>query len=178
MQLSIWTSGPSLLFTCALRISLDQHALFEASRSNSTFCQATEGHTKALCRSSSWINEPIDAESCSARRGCTVIHLCCQTFSQVLEEMHAAEITAGPLRDHRALCCNVDDYARMVGVPCIKGANFRTMPGVITHANGKSCEDLTDDITVESQTCSAAISRVESGACLTLLTRSATSFAY
>ena len=86
--------------------------------------------------------------------------------SQVLEEMHAAEATAGPLRDHRALCCNVDDYARMVGVPCIKGANFRAMPGVITHANGKSCEDLTNDIIVELQACSAAISRVESGACL------------
>ena len=75
--------------------------------------------------------------------------------------MHAAETTAGPLRDHRALCCNVDDYARMVGVPCKKVANFRAMPGVITHANGKSCEGLTLRDFDDLQTCSAAILTVE-----------------
>ena len=55
-----------------------------------------------------------------------------------MAEMDAAETTTGPLRDHRALCCNVDDYARMVAVPRAKGANFRNMPGVITNADGES----------------------------------------
>jgi hypothetical protein len=38
-----------------------------------------------------------------------------------------------PLRDHRPLLCNADDYARMCAVPKEKGANFRDMPGVVTH---------------------------------------------
>jgi DNA (cytosine-5)-methyltransferase 1 len=44
-----------------------------------------------------------------------------------------------PLRDHRALMCNADDYGRMCAVPKQEGANFRDMPGVITHADRESC---------------------------------------
>lgn len=43
-----------------------------------------------------------------------------------------------PLRDQRPLMCNVDDYLRMCAVPKEKGANFRDMPGVITH-NDSEC---------------------------------------
>jgi hypothetical protein len=42
-----------------------------------------------------------------------------------------------PLRDHRALLCNADDFMRMVSVPQEQYANYRDMPGVITHADGE-----------------------------------------
>ncbi|WIA20554.1 hypothetical protein OEZ85_004945 [Tetradesmus obliquus] len=46
----------------------------------------------------------------------------------------AAQVdAAAPLRDHRPLMCNEDDYRRMCAVPKEKGANFRDMPGVVTH---------------------------------------------
>lgn len=44
--------------------------------------------------------------------------------------------TSAPLRDHRALLCNADDYGRMRAVPREKGANFRDMPGVVTNEDG------------------------------------------
>eukprot|EP00877_Chromochloris_zofingiensis_P009059 jgi/Chrzof1/4406/Cz14g11270.t1 len=62
-------------------------------------------------------------------------------IGQVLvDEMRKAEASPfGPLRDHRPLLCNVDDYLRMVHVPKEKGANFRDMPGVITNRDGTCC---------------------------------------
>lgn len=44
---------------------------------------------------------------------------------------------SGPLRDHRPMLCNADDYLRMVAVPREKGANFRSIDGVVTHPNGE-----------------------------------------
>lgn len=41
------------------------------------------------------------------------------------------------LRDHRPLLCNADDYGRMCAVPKQKGANFRNMPGVVTHTDSE-----------------------------------------
>lgn len=56
----------------------------------------------------------------------------------LVDEMRKAEASPfGPLRDHRPLLCNVDDYLRMVHVPKEKGANFRDMPGVITNRDGE-----------------------------------------
>lgn len=51
-------------------------------------------------------------------------------------EAEAAERTAGPLRDHRSLCLNYDDYLRCCHVPSKKDANFRQMAGVVNHKNG------------------------------------------
>eukprot|EP00775_Hariotina_reticulata_P007661 gene7661-7864_t len=52
----------------------------------------------------------------------------------------AAKVPAGaPLRDHRALLCNADDYGRMRAVPKEKGANFRDMPGVVTNEDDICC---------------------------------------
>jgi hypothetical protein len=48
----------------------------------------------------------------------------------------AADDGSGPLRDHRPLLCNADDYLRMVAVPREKGANFRSIGGVATHPDG------------------------------------------
>jgi hypothetical protein len=48
----------------------------------------------------------------------------------------AADDGRGPLRDHRPLLCNADDYLRMVAVPRAKGANFRSISGVVTHPDG------------------------------------------
>jgi hypothetical protein len=64
--------------------------------------------------------------------------LCLQTLMQQLE---AAEAVPGdaPLRDHRPLQNNMDDYSRMCAVPREYLANFRDMPGVVTHADGGLC---------------------------------------
>ncbi|KAF8062783.1 CMT3 [Scenedesmus sp. PABB004] len=52
----------------------------------------------------------------------------------------ARDVPAGaPLRDHRPLACNADDYSRMCAVDRSKGANFRDMPGVVTHGDGRCC---------------------------------------
>ncbi len=55
---------------------------------------------------------------------------------QVLKEAEHAEKAVGPLRDHRSLCLNFDDHLRCCSVPSKKDANFREMPGVITHGDG------------------------------------------
>ena len=63
-----------------------------------------------------------------------------QTFLEQLKK--AKEVPPGaPLRDHRPLLCNADDYLRMVAVPQEQYANFRDMPGVVTHANGGEGEE-------------------------------------
>lgn len=62
---------------------------------------------------------------------------CCRGLQRSLH-LHAAahEVdVAAPLRDHRPLLCNADDYSRMCAVPKAKGANYRDMPGVVTHPN-------------------------------------------
>ena len=43
----------------------------------------------------------------------------------------------GPLRDHRPLQCNADDFLRMVGVPSHKHACFRQMAGVVTNEDSE-----------------------------------------
>ncbi len=58
-----------------------------------------------------------------------------QVIAEELESA-AADDGAGPLRDHRPLLCNADDYLRMVAVPRQKGANFRSVSGVVTHPDG------------------------------------------
>ena len=42
-----------------------------------------------------------------------------------------------PLRDHRPHLCNADDFMRIVNVPQELYANFRDMPGVVTHADSE-----------------------------------------
>eukprot|EP00878_Enallax_costatus_P028003 GHUV01030198.1.p1 GENE.GHUV01030198.1~~GHUV01030198.1.p1 ORF type:complete len:354 (+),score=92.19 GHUV01030198.1:1220-2281(+) len=50
----------------------------------------------------------------------------------------AAKMAANArLRDHRTLLCNADDFGRMCAVPRLKGANFRNMPGAVTHTDSK-----------------------------------------
>lgn len=84
----------------------------------------------------------------SRRCCCSTIGSCC-SHSPLLPLLHvhavlsqqklhmdaaAAQVdAAAPLRDHRPLMCNEDDYRRMCAVPKEKGANFRDMPGVVTH---------------------------------------------
>ncbi|KAK9823255.1 hypothetical protein WJX72_001381 [[Myrmecia] bisecta] len=51
----------------------------------------------------------------------------------------ADDPTTLPLRDHRSLCLNLDDQIRCERIPRESNANFRQLPGVITHANGKCC---------------------------------------
>lgn len=57
---------------------------------------------------------------------------------QVLENLAAAEKAKGPLRDHRSLCCHLDDHLRICAIPRRKGASFRDMQGVVTHADSES----------------------------------------
>eukprot|EP00967_Tisochrysis_lutea_P024616 scaffold28308_cov19-Tisochrysis_lutea.AAC.1 len=52
----------------------------------------------------------------------------------------AAMRADGPLRDHRPLQCNADDYLRMVGVPSEKNACFRQMAGVVTNEDSECGE--------------------------------------
>lgn len=74
----------------------------------------------------------------------TVVPPCCRDGFCVLQQRlklmaEAAKVPAGaPLRDHRALLCNADDYGRMRAVPKEKGANFRDMPGVVTNEDGEA----------------------------------------
>ena len=58
-----------------------------------------------------------------------------------MKEAQVAEKSRGPLRDHRCLCLNLDDYLRCCHVPSKKDANFRDMPGVLTHKDGARCCD-------------------------------------
>ena len=58
---------------------------------------------------------------------------------EAAEAADAAGAAAGPLRDHRPLTCNADDYLRMVAVPRRRGANFRGIAGVVTHPDGTCC---------------------------------------
>ncbi|KAI8463386.1 MAG: hypothetical protein J3K34DRAFT_495628 [Monoraphidium minutum] len=51
-----------------------------------------------------------------------------------------ADDGAGPLRDHRPLLCNADDWLRMVAVPRERGANYRSISGVVTHPDGARLE--------------------------------------
>jgi hypothetical protein len=55
---------------------------------------------------------------------------------QIRAENERGLTATGPLRDHRPLCLNFDDYLRCCSVPKRKDANFRDLPGVITHADG------------------------------------------
>ncbi|KIY93940.1 DNA (cytosine-5)-methyltransferase CMT3 [Monoraphidium neglectum] len=50
-----------------------------------------------------------------------------------------ADDSRGALRDHRPLLCNADDFLRMVAVPRERGANFRSVDGVVTHPDGTCC---------------------------------------
>ena len=55
---------------------------------------------------------------------------------QVLYELQRYELQRGRLRDHRALCLNADDWWRCSQVPAAKNANFRSLPGIVEHADG------------------------------------------
>ena len=57
---------------------------------------------------------------------------------QVYKEIVKAVLNtaAGPLRDHRPLQCNADDYLRMAAVPSEKHACFRQMRGVVDNEDG------------------------------------------
>lgn len=73
-----------------------------------------------------------------------------RTVAKCLKTNRAEEqqsFVSGILRDHRALCLNVDDLARCAAVPMKKGANFRDLEGVITHADGTCCAGHTHSVT-------------------------------
>lgn len=53
---------------------------------------------------------------------------------QVIKQFEAAKVANGPVRDHRALCLNLDDHTRVCSVVKAKASNYRSFPGVITHA--------------------------------------------
>ena len=56
----------------------------------------------------------------------------------MLKEAEKAKSAVGPVRDHRSLCLNFDDYLRCCHVPSRKDANFRDMVGVLSHKDGTS----------------------------------------
>lgn len=52
---------------------------------------------------------------------------------QVIGQFEAAKVAKGPVRDHRALCLNLDDHMRVCFVVKAKASNYRSFPGVVTH---------------------------------------------
>lgn len=56
---------------------------------------------------------------------------------QVMEQFQAAREAKGPVRDQRPLCLNLDDHTRVCSIPKAKRANFRQLPGVVTHPDGE-----------------------------------------
>lgn len=73
------------------------------------------------------------------------MHACCHTPVQIMYEIEVAVeamrpgAPLGPLRDHRPLQCNADDWERMASVPNEKDACFRHMPGVVSNEDGTCC---------------------------------------
>lgn len=55
----------------------------------------------------------------------------------MLKQFEAAREAKGPVRDHRPLCINLDDHTRVCHIQKAKRANFRSLQGVVTHADGK-----------------------------------------
>lgn len=51
----------------------------------------------------------------------------------MIRQFEAAKGAKGPVRDHRALCLNLDDHTRVCSVVKAKASNYRSFPGVITH---------------------------------------------
>ena len=49
-----------------------------------------------------------------------------------------ADAAEGPVRDHRPLCLNHDDYLRCAAVPKEKNANYRSLPGLVTNRTDKA----------------------------------------
>lgn len=56
---------------------------------------------------------------------------------QVIRQLEAAKVAQGPVRDHRPLCLNLDDHIRVCSVVKAKKSNYRSLAGVVSHADGK-----------------------------------------
>ena len=52
---------------------------------------------------------------------------------QVMDAADEAKSARGPVRDHRPLTLNHDDYLRSAAVPKQKGANYRNHEGVVVN---------------------------------------------
>lgn len=84
----------------------------------------------------------VQTEGCACMCACLCVclkkrvHAAMQVMAEVSKAL-AAMRADGPLRDHRPLQCNADDYLRMVAVPSHKHACFRQMPGVVTNEDSE-----------------------------------------
>ncbi|KAL3146940.1 hypothetical protein ABBQ38_014910 [Trebouxia sp. C0009 RCD-2024] len=79
-----------------------------------------------------------------AERDAAIKALHYHTGQEVIRQFEAAKGAKGPVRDHRALCLNLDDHTRVCSVVKAKASNYRSFPGVITHggtgkSSGKCC---------------------------------------
>ncbi|BDA50272.1 probable DNA (cytosine-5)-methyltransferase 3 [Coccomyxa sp. Obi] len=83
--------------------------------------------------------DPEEWEAIQLEQSMSQRALCADQGKKVLKEAEVAKSAAGPLRDHRSLCLNYDDYLRCCHVPSKKDANFRQMAGVVSHKNGTCC---------------------------------------
>lgn len=68
---------------------------------------------------------------------------------QVIAAAEEAEVASGPVRDHRPLILNHDDYLRSAAVPKQKGANYRNHEGVVVNARKDGSKRLGEQASVD-----------------------------